>query len=307
MVIDGAALVCMLPVKDATIFDEYASIVFLPNIMQQLKKCTRFDVVWDRYMYSSHNLNPATREKRDKGIRRKVAGSINIPRKWQDFLHDEANKQELFNFLSQQIQSFHFVDGKNFFSTCGTNVLSKGSDHCLLSSDHEEANTRIVPHLVDSLTNGFSTCLVRTVDTDITFVILGQLHHLLTLNPSARIWIAFGIGKVFKYLNINSISHGIGHDKSLALPIFHSFTGCETTSGFFGKGKKSAWETWKCYPEVTNAFVHLALNPFMPIDGDSDYFHLLEGFMLLLYNKTSEMNKVDEAKMELFCHGDKTM
>ena len=81
---------------------------------------------------------------------------------------------------------------------------------------------RIVLHLVDSLTNGFSTCLVWTVDTDIIVVILGQLHHLLTLNPSARIWIAFGTGKAFKYLNINSISHAIGHDKSLALPIFHS-------------------------------------------------------------------------------------
>ena len=66
-VIDGVALVHMLPVKDATIFDEYASSVFLPHIMQQLEKCTRLDVVWDRYI--SNSLKAATREKRgNKGI-----------------------------------------------------------------------------------------------------------------------------------------------------------------------------------------------------------------------------------------------
>ena len=42
-----------------------------------------------------------------------------------------------------KIQSCDFVDGKNVFTTCGTNVLSKGSDHCMLPSDHEEADTRI--------------------------------------------------------------------------------------------------------------------------------------------------------------------
>ena len=104
MVIDGAALVHMLPVKDATTFDEYASNVFLPHIMQQLEKCTRLDVVWDRYI--SNSLKAATREKRGKGIRRKVAGSTKIPKKWQDFLHDEANKQELFDFLAQQNSVF---------------------------------------------------------------------------------------------------------------------------------------------------------------------------------------------------------
>ena len=81
MVIDGAALVRMLPVKDATTFDEYASNAFLPHIMQRLEKCTRLNVhvVWDRYISTS--LKVATREKRGKGVRSKVAGSTKIPKK----------------------------------------------------------------------------------------------------------------------------------------------------------------------------------------------------------------------------------
>ena len=127
------------------------------------------------------------------------------------------------------------------------------------------------------------------------------------INPSASIWVAFGAGKAFTYLHINSIFHFLGESKSLALPVFHSFTGCDTTSVFFGKGKKMAWETWKCYPDVKEAFTHIALNPYIQLDNASWYFQMLEHFAIVLYNKTNELENIDEARMELFCRGNKTM
>ena len=51
---------------------------------------------------------------------------------------------------------------------------------------------------------------------------------------------AFGAGKNFRYVYINALCNALGEEKSVALPFFHSFTGCDTTSGFFGKGKKSS-------------------------------------------------------------------
>ena len=147
-------------------------------------------------------------------------------------------------------KNFFYPEGKEVFVTSDVNVLTKGSSHDMLPCDHEEADTRLLVHLVDALKNGCSTCVVHTVDTDIT------------INPSIRIWVAFGKGKAFTYLHINSICHSLGKNKSLALPVFHSFTGCDTTSGFFGKGKKSAWETWKCYPDVTEVFTHMAPSPW---------------------------------------------
>ena len=51
-------------------------------------------------------------------------------------------------------------------------------------------------------------------------------------------------------------AHGIlGAKKCLALPMFHAFTGCDTVSSFSGRGKKTAWETWNVFPEVTDAFI----------------------------------------------------
>ncbi len=51
----------------------------------------------------------------------------------------------------------------------------------------------------------------------------------------------------------------------------------------------------------------MALNPYIQLDNGSRYFHMLERFIVVLYNKTSELENVDEARLELFCHGNRTM
>ena len=229
---DGAALVHLLPTNQVATFDEYASSVFLPHITRQLEMCTRVDIVWDRYI--SDSIKAATREKRGKGIRMKVAGKNKVPGNWSGFLRDEGNKQELFQFLSQKISSFDYPVGKEVFVTSDVNVLTKGSSHDMLPCDHEEADTRLLVHLVDALKNGCSTCVVRTVDTDIVVILIGKFYQLLTINPSIRIWVAFGKGKAFTYLHINSICHSLGENKSLALPVFHSFT---QHQDFLAKGR----------------------------------------------------------------------
>ena len=72
----------------------------------------------------------------------------------------------------------------------------------------------------------------------------------------------------------------------MALPVFHSFTGCNTTSTFYGKGKKSAWEAWNCYPDVTEVFTHVALHPYTRMNVDTTHFQILERFVVILYDKT---------------------
>ena len=51
----------------------------------------------------------------------------------------------------------------------------------------------------------------------------------------------------------------------------------------------------------------MALNPYVQLNNDSQYFQTLAHFTVLLYNKTSGLENVDEARMELFCRGNKTM
>ena len=115
------------------------------------------------------------------------------------------------------------------------------------------------------------------------------------------IWVAFGTGKSFRYLNINTISGHIGESRACALPVFHALNGCDTTSAFKGRGKKTAWQAWQAYEEVTQAFTYLVAHPFQCLDIDSERFKKIERYVVVLYDKTNSLSFVNEAREELFC------
>ncbi|QQP53583.1 Hypothetical protein FKW44_006108, partial [Caligus rogercresseyi] len=39
-----------------------------------------------------------------------------------------------------------------------------------------------------------------------------------------------------------------------AFPLFHALTGCDTVSDLQEEKEDGTWETWKAFPEVTEAF-----------------------------------------------------
>ena len=91
-------------------------------------------------------------------------------RKLPDFPHDS---HELFAFLSEKIASTAWPDGNEVFSTSDTRVVGTEPSHSMLPCNHEAADTRIMIHLLDALEHGYSTRLVRTVDTVVVVILLG--------------------------------------------------------------------------------------------------------------------------------------
>ena len=176
--------------------------------------------------------------------------------------------------------------------------MCNGSDNLMADSDHEEADTRVVLHVIDSLQEGATKILIRTVDTDDIVILIGQFHNIIDQYPIAELWVAFGTGKNFCYYSINST---LGRLKSRCLPPFHAFTGCSTTSSFFGKTKKLRWNTWEAYPEVSTVFLHMTENAFDEVSLIPSHFWLLQRFTVLLYDKTSNLESVNEARLDLFC------
>ena len=83
----------------------------------------------------------------------------------------------------------------------------------------------------------------------------------------------------------------MGPEKASALPFFHAFNGCDTTSAFCGIGKKTAWDVWEIFPQVTTVFSSLSKKICNITDGSLD---ILERFVVLLYSKTSEAERVNE-------------
>ena len=112
-VLDGAAVIHFLPIAGAVTFNDYAENIFIPYLSMQLQNSKRIDVVWDTYLPDSlKESTDSTREKRGKGLRRKVSDQAKLPSKWMDFLHDSKNKTELFTFLTDQISKFTFPPSK---------------------------------------------------------------------------------------------------------------------------------------------------------------------------------------------------
>ena len=60
-VIDGTALVHLLPTVSVATFDEYADSIFIPHLVRQLENCSRLDLVWDTYITDS--IKASTRER----------------------------------------------------------------------------------------------------------------------------------------------------------------------------------------------------------------------------------------------------
>ena len=166
--------------------------------------------------------------------------------------------------------------------------------------DHEEADTRMCVHIQDSLQKGARKILVRTVDTDVIVILAGHFFQLQSMYEELDIWVGFGTGKYFRYYYLNKICEDLGKQKCQALPFYHSFSGCDTTSQFCGKAKKSTWEAWKSYPRVTSTFGSVMENPFQLLKINSPMFETLERFTCILYDKTTSISQVNDLRQELF-------
>ncbi len=111
---------------------------------------------------------------------------------------------------------------------------------------------------------GYTKVSVRTVDTDVLVLAVTAAQRLNT----TELWVAFGTGKRFRHLAAHEMSKALGPERCMALPMFHAFTGCDTVSSFCGRGKKTAWDTWMNFDEITTAFCDLAATPDISVIND---------------------------------------
>jgi hypothetical protein len=300
LVIDGAAQVHMLPPAKSKTFQDYATSVFVPSIMKQANKVQRVDVVWDTYIPRS--LQQTTRTKRGTCSRRRVSPATVIPANWKSFLQNDANKNELFAFLAKELTSMS-ADDLQIISTCKKNGIYSSipvSTTRLPPCNHEEADTRLLLHAADGSVKGHSSIMIKTVDTDVVLLAVANVHKM-TID---KLWISFGAGTHLRYIPAHSIATVLGPDRCEALPFFHAVTGCDTVSSFAGRGKPTAFETWKAYPEITPVFRSLSQTPELVSIVQRQ---LLERFVVLLYSRTSPVESVNEARQVLFSRGTRSI
>ncbi len=147
---------------------------------------------------------------------------------------------------------------------------------------------------------GCRSVIIRTVDTDVVVLAVSTFSKI----APDEMWVAFGVKSSFRYIAIHEMVASMNPTQCLTLPVFHAFTGCDTVSSFAGRGKKTAWVTWRSFPEVTSAFNELL---GMPTEVSEESMFLLERFVVLMYDRTSESMEVNDARKQLFSQKSRTL
>ena len=159
---------------------------------------------------------------------------------------------------------------------------------------HEEADTRIMMHVYDALSKGFQHILVRTVDTDVVVLAVAGVCKL----GIRELWVAFGTGKDFRYIPAHEISASVGPTKSIGLPMFYAYTGCDTVSAFATIGKRTAWNTWMAFDNVSMVFTSFCVTHSQCLRNQFLFWSNM--YTILLYDRTSTCTNINEAHKQLF-------
>ena len=100
-----------------------------------------------------------------------------------------------------------------------------------------------------------------------------------------------------KWIPIHEPLNAIGPARASGIIYLHAFTGCDVVCAFRGNGKKSAWQTWDVFDVVTETFSNLGQFPTEVTYTD---LKTLERFVFLMYDRSSAVTGVDEARLHVF-------
>ena len=137
----------------------------------------------------------------------------------------------------------------------------------------EEADTRIILHALysDKLyqeINVQGCIVVKSPDTE---VLVLYVHYFPKMKNTSELWFQAGLITSTKdcrrYIPVHELCKSLSSVVCEILPAAHALTGCDTTSSFFGIGKKSMFKALK---ETLNQFSDLSRIECFDIDDSVD-------------------------------------
>ena len=195
----------------------------------------RLDIVWDTHRPMS--IKGHTRDERGHGVHLKVGPNVRIPGNWSEFLRDSTKKVEPIKYRSGEVMQ-RFNSGGDIYITMGngTSVVHVGPGEDMTTvCNQEEADTRIILHIIHAPNCRFSSILINTSDSDMIVILLHHLQLFDTISTGCNITVNYGIGKTQRVINIRELACVLGVPRSAALPLFVTPTGCDSTCAMKGR------------------------------------------------------------------------
>ena len=298
VIIDGNALLqALVGIPDT--FEQLCEKVFY-----QLPNAKRIDIVTDSYHPTS--IKTIERNRRGSGQSYLIIGGLTkIPHNWKEFLSNSKNKQQLLKLLLNEFQKdkfakklqnrvINFVYEERCISISSNDGVSiQVEDNLKLYSSQEEADTRIILHLLDisSSTSQDHNIIVRSPDTDV-FVLLVKFSQQISQN----VLFDTGTGNRRHLVTVKKVAQDIGSDMCDSLPSLHSYTGCDTVSAFVRKGKLLPLRLLKKYPQFLETFKSLGKTSSL----DEKTIHDLEHFTCLMYKDNLKELSINRLRYKIF-------
>ena len=176
--------------------------------------------------------------RRGNGLRTQLGpeGRAPIPKRdRQTYLNNSDNKEELFAYGNRQLTNSD-IGGILIVTTTPSGVLTNKQNECdlagLFPCNHSEVDSRIMLHLMHAVSQSYTDAYVRTVDSDVVVLATAFFDQLRL----SKLWIGVGTGKHCRDIPVHDIKSALCPTRSLALPLFHSLSSCDTTSQLLGNG-----------------------------------------------------------------------
>ena len=209
-----------------------------------------------------------------------------------NFLIQDWERDDLASFIGNKTVYVNYILSFKYEVVDG-HVIRSREDH-LSCPSHEEADTKIIFHICQIEKD--SSVVIRSADTDVLIITLANVSFV---KENVRIFLKAGVGNNERYIDVSKLHKKLGTDLCEALPLFHSFTGCDFTPAFFKKGKKRPFALLQNSAEFIEAFRTFSL--FKPESTDIAIF---EKFVCAMYG-CKKINTVNEARLAIFMRNSK--
>ena len=206
---------------------------------------SRIDFVCDRYPdISIKNAEHSRRSTQGTCVTRLLYGpDQKVPSQWKKFLASGKNKEALIDFLFTTWRSTSLPNLGRDYSIYVTHsdqchvLKATSGEVCVqfvdeLQCDHEEADTRLMLHAKHA-SSSYRDIVIHSSDTDVAVIAVA-----LGVQIQANLFFSTGVKNRARVIDIGRIRSNLGEELSQALIGFHILTGCDSTSCFYGKGKK---------------------------------------------------------------------
>ena len=295
-IVDGMALVNRLTGNHNNFGD--VAMAVLKMALKEGSSSKRIDVVFDTYKeVSIKNMQRLIRGE-ELGVTLQNISASQLVRQWREFLSKVGNKTSLITFMVNEWKTEKYtakLKEKILYATCEDKCYKITSESTEtieeLESLHEEADGRLLFHAAHAAAAGFKAVIVAAEDTDVLILCLKSQSQI-----NVPLFVQCGKARK-KQVDIKKIAHALGPACVQGIVGMHAYTGCDTVSSLFGKGKINILKLMCANPDVQNAFAKLGEE----YEVSEGLFDILEKATCLIYAAKTKISNVNELRYHLFC------